>query len=260
PRRAILSRFDYANGQIDGDSEDVLLTIDHKESHVHYGGGTLFGPDGYLYIGVGDGGPQGDPDGHAQDRSHLGGSILRIDVRGSVYAIPEDNPYAGNTDGFREEIWAYGFRNPWRLSFDDDGRLWVGDAGHNEYEEVDIVEAGKNYGWNIVEGYECYSQPGCDQTGLQPPVAVYDHGSLHCAIVGGHVYEGDAIPELRGHFVYADYCTGAIWATSIADPSQTVLLFDRGIVRTNAVAPDQNGEILVLTIEGIYRLAPADQR
>lgn len=217
PRRSVLSRFtveDPPLGEADPASERVLLEIPEPFSN-HNGGMIELGPDGYLYIGVGDGGSGGDPMENGQNPHTLLGTILRIDVSpasvGEPYAIPQDNPFADGVNG-RPEVWAYGLRNPWRFSFDPEtGDLWVGDVGQNRREEVDIVTRGGNYGWNIVEGNRCFGNPNCDPTGLEPPVIDYDH-SLGCSVTGGYVYRGSAIPELTGAYVYADFCSGRIWA------------------------------------------------
>ncbi|MGZ4885701.1 MAG: PQQ-dependent sugar dehydrogenase, partial [Halobacteriota archaeon] len=218
PLRSVVSRFSVSKtnvNQADVNSEEVLLQVGQPFSN-HNGGQISFGPDGYLYIGLGDGGGAGDPLGNGQNRSTLLGKILRIDVNsasGSLnYSIPRDNPFVGNNQGFREEIYAYGLRNPWRFSFDPTtGLLWVGDVGQDRIEEVDIVKSGGNYGWNIMEGSSCYSPPsGCNQTGLSLPIWEYNH-SIGYSVTGGFVYRGAALPELVGSYVYGDYGSGRIW-------------------------------------------------
>ncbi|HEY4688298.1 MAG TPA: PQQ-dependent sugar dehydrogenase, partial [Anaerolineae bacterium] len=203
----------------DPDSAEVLLTIDQPEPN-HNGGLLLFGPDGYLYIGTGDGGGAGDRHGaigNGQDPQALLGKILRIDVdQGDPYAIPASNPFADGANG-RPEVWAYGLRNPWRFSFDRaTGDLYIADVGQGTYEEVDFQPAssagGVNYGWRIMEGMHCYSpRDGCDQTGLMPPVAEYTHDS-GCSVTGGYVYRGSDYPWLDGVYVFADYCSGIVWS------------------------------------------------
>lgn len=219
PTRTIISRFTISNenpNQANKNSEHIILEITQPFSN-HNGGQLAFGPDGYLYIGLGDGGGGGDPFGNAQNKSTLLGKILRIDVNPIFpegnYTIPNENPFARNSLGYREEIYAYGFRNPWRFSFDFlTGKLWVGDVGQSRIEEVDIVENGKNYGWNIMEGNECYNVAfGCNETGLEFPIFDYDH-TLGNAIIGGYVYRGSALPELKGSYIYGDYGSGKIWA------------------------------------------------
>ena len=218
PRRSVLSRFslDEENTNIaDPQSEVVIMEVAQPYSN-HNGGQLAFGPDGYLYIGLGDGGSGGDPLGNGQNLSTLLGSILRIDVSGlsapGDYEIPADNPFVG-TEGARPEIWAYGLRNPWRFSFDSEtGLLWAGDVGQNLWEEIDIITKGANYGWNIMEGFHCYSpSTGCNQSGLTLPVVEYGH-SEGCSVTGGYVYRGAQIASLQGHYIYGDYCSGNIWA------------------------------------------------
>jgi glucose/arabinose dehydrogenase len=205
-------------------TERLLLHVDDPYSN-HNGGMIAFGPDGYLYIGLGDGGSGGDPQNRAQSLDTLLGKILRIDVDGpstllQPYAIPADNPFVGR-DG-RDEIWAYGLRNPWRFSFDrqtDD--LWIGDVGQNKYEEVDVQRAasdgGENYGWSRFEGNHVYDADR-QAPGAVMPVAEYDQDGGHCAVTGGYVYRGSAIPSLQGTYVFGDYCSGYLW-TLAADGS-----------------------------------------
>ena len=215
PRRVVISRFSAA-ADADPDSERVILQVPQPYAN-HNGGQLAFGPDGYLYAGIGDGGSGGDPHGHGQDPSTLLGTILRIDVSAidslGGYAVPPDNPFAGSADGARGEVWAYGLRNPWRFSFDRlTGDLWAADVGQWEYEEIDIVRPGLNYGWNVMEGSQCFSpRAGCVRAGLELPVAEYDH-DLGCSITGGYVYRGARLPSLSGAYVYGDYCSGRIWA------------------------------------------------
>lgn len=218
----------------DPSSERVLMLIDEPQAN-HAGGTVAFGPDGYLYLSLGDGGGAGDVGvghpipGNGQDTSTLLGSILRIDVdSGEPYAIPPDNPFA--TGAGAEEIYAYGFRNPYRFSFDrEDGRLFVGDAGQNLFEEVSVVERGGNYGWRIMEGTHCFDvdnpdspEAECPETGpdgrpLLPPVIEYSHDELGLVVVGGYVYRGEALPGLEGAYVFGD------WSESFDRPSGTIL-------------------------------------
>lgn len=220
-RRTVLSSFQFSGGggadlRVDPSSEQILLMIPQPYPN-HKGGQLTFGPDAMLYLGVGDGGSEGDPDNRGQDLRQLYSKILRIDVRapaGQPYAIPSDNPFASSPNGARPETWVYGLRNPWRFSFDYEGaKLWIGDVGQNTWEEIDIGERGKNYGWSATEGFHCYKPSnGCDQQGLQSPVVEYSHDHGNCSVTGGYVYRGNAVPSLRGWYVYGDYCTGAIWA------------------------------------------------
>ncbi len=219
PFRSVIARFETDPEHphiIDPDSETILLEIDQPRTN-HNGGQIRFGPDGYLYIALGDGGGGGDPFENGQDRTTLPGNILRIDVNeadeGLNYAIPASTPFAGNEEGWREEIYAWGFRNPFRFSFDaGTGTLWVADVGQNDREEVNIVEAGKNYGWNIMEGTICYPPSSeCDTTGLELPV--YEYGlSGSQSITGGFVYRGRAAPSLHGRYFYGDFASGDLWS------------------------------------------------
>lgn len=200
----------------DPQSATVLLRIPHPSFANHNGGELQFGPDGYLYIGVGDGGGAGDPGNNAQSTGTLLGKMLRIDVdRGFPYAIPADNPFAASGSA-RPEIWAYGLRNPWRFSFDGPiGDLYIGDVGQNTIEEIDFQPAGApggdNYGWRLMEGSRCYNpSSGCNTAGLKMPILEYDH-SLGCSVTGGHVYRGRRFPSLAGLYIYGDYCSGRIW-------------------------------------------------
>ena len=190
----------------------VILILD-QPAPTHNGGWLGFGPsDGYLYISAGDSGTPNNPSGRGQDLSTLLGKILRIDIDGGLpYDLPVSNPFVG-VQGARGEIWAYGFRNPWRASFDPlTGRLFSADVGQSTWEEVDIIEGGKNYGWNIVEGPDCFEPPvGCDMTGLEPPIHSYDH-SLGRSVTGGYVYRGQRIPALVGDYIFGDYVSGRIW-------------------------------------------------
>ncbi len=202
----------------DPDSAEVILQVDQPFSN-HNGGHLAFGPDDYLYVGLGDGGGSGDPEGNGQNPDTLLASILRLDVSGSRgYEIPEDNPFAaggGNGGGGgRPEIWALGLRNPWRFTFDrDTGAMWIGDVGQDEIEEIDFQPpgvGGLNYGWNVMEGNACFGASSCDKGGLEPPVTQYTH-EQGCSVTGGHVYRGERYPALTGGYFFADYCTGFVW-------------------------------------------------
>ena len=217
PRRSVLSRFagdDSEPNRANQASEQVILEIAQPYGN-HNGGALVFGPDGYLYVGLGDGGSGGDPQGHGQNLGTLLGSIIRIDpdapADGKLYGIPIDNPFS-NRDGARGEIFAYGLRNPWRFSFDPVTKLlWVGDVGQNAIEEIDIVASGLNYGWNIMKGSHCFSpRSGCAPSGLEMPVVEYDH-SEGCSVTGGYVYRGKRLAMLYGAYVYGDFCTSRIW-------------------------------------------------
>ena len=196
-----------------------ILSIPHPVNANHNGGLLAFGPDGFLYVGTGDGGGAGDPPGNAQNLDNLLGKLLRIDVSAATamqpYSIPATNPFLGQA-GRRGEIWAYGLRNPWRYAFDATaGLLYIADVGQARREEVDVAvasEGGLNYGWNVSEGSLCYPNDPCDKTGMTPPVFEYDH-SLGCSITGGYVYRGSVIPELQGRYFYSDFCGG--WLKSL---------------------------------------------
>ncbi len=262
PNRTVVSRFSASAtdpGIADPNSEQVLLEVPQPYSN-HNGGQLQFGPDGMLYIALGDGGAGGDPDDNGQDPTTLLGSILRIDVDQTTgsrdYGIPPDNPFVGNTDGWREEIFAYGLRNPWRFSFDSDsGRLWAADVGQNEFEEVDIIESGGNYGWNVMEAFSCYNASTCDQTGLELPVFAYPHQSGNSSVTGGYVYRGSQITPLFGKYVYADFVSGRIWAMSESGGSfSNELLVDTsfGIA---SFGVDENEELFVCAFDGkVYKL------
>ncbi len=267
PERTVVSRFtvDPSDPDLaDPESELVLLEVSQPYSN-HNGGQVMFGSDGYLYVSFGDGGSGGDPEGNGQDRSTILGSIIRIDVdnpdNGMAYGIPEDNPFAGNNEGYREEIYAYGLRNPWRFSFDPPtGMMWCGDVGQNEWEEIDIIVSGGNYGWNIMEGDTCYESEDCDTEGLIMPVVTYGH-DLGQSVTGGYVYRGDSAAELFGLYVYADFMTGRIWTLGYDDGSDPVneLLMDSEH-RISSFGTDAMNELYICTFEGsIYRfVSPTD--
>jgi glucose/arabinose dehydrogenase len=262
PRRTIIARY-TAKGddpdQADLNSELILLEV--KQTFANHNGGQLvFGEDGFLYIGLGDGGSAGDPLGHAQNTSSLLGKILRIDVdsryEGRNYGIPADNPFVGSASGY-PEIYAYGLRNPWRFSFDQaTGTLWVGDVGQSQREEINLVEKGKNYGWNIMEGTLCYSPAtGCNQTGLELPVWEYSHDEGN-AVIGGFVYRGSTVTGLDGAYVYGDYGSGRIWALRYDGIGTFVntLLVDTAL-STTSFGLDENSELYFTAFNGkIYKL------
>lgn len=236
-----------------------ILAVDQPYGN-HNGGHVLFGPDGMLYVTLGDGGSGGDPQGNGQDRTTLLGTILRLDVDGAgTYAIPPDNPYAGHPS-FRPEIWAWGLRNPWRIAFDPpSGLLFIADVGQNRREEVDVVpaaEAGLNFGWNAMEGSECFTAR-CDPSAYVPPAVEYAH-SQGCSVTGGSVYRGARIPELEGLYIYSDYCRG--WLRSfrygsgaVTDHRQWDVASAGSVV---SFGTDAAGELYIVSREGIYRLDP----
>ncbi len=263
-----LSRFTTVGegGSLAFDAASELVILEVAQPYGNHNGGTiLFGPDGMLYLGYGDGGAANDPYGHGQNLRTLLGAVIRIDIRdasaGEPYAIPPDNPFLDRED-VPPEVWAYGLRNPWRMSFDrETGLLWAGDVGQGDVEEVSVVVSGGNYGWNIMEGSRCFDPPqGCDRTGLILPVWDYSH-AFGCSITGGYVYRGSAIPELRGWYLYSDYCNGLVWAIE-ADVAveggflEPVLLWAGGPNAVASFAEDSGGEVYVISFHAdrIYRI------
>ena len=267
PRRSVISRFTVGGIGTVGfeeatavpESELIVLEVPEPFSN-HNGGQIAFGPDGMLYISLGDGGAGGDPQGNGQNTSTLLGSILRIDVSSigpdQPYRVPPNNPFTGSTDA-RGEIWAYGLRNPWRFSFDrENGDLWAGDVGQNSFEEVDLIQRGGNYGWNTLEGNHCFSpRTNCDPSGTLPPVIEYS-ASKGCSVIGGYDYRGADIPSLTATYLYGDYCSGEIrgFRFENGEAAGDALLIDSGLNITS-FGEDQDGENYVLTQRGrIYRL------
>lgn len=239
-------------------SETVILEIPQPFTN-HNGGQLAFGPDGFLYIASGDGGSGGDPQGNAQNRSNLLGAILRIDVDGMEnglnYTIPTDNPFVNDTS-VRGEIFAYGLRNPWRMSFDTQtGILWTGDVGQGQLEEIDIIENGGNYGWNILEGTDCFQTDNCDQTNLTLPVFEYSHNNGDLSITGGYVYRGTRVPSLQGKYIYGDFVSGRIWSlnTSSGTTPDNELIEDTDL-NIASFGTDANNELYICSFNGrIYK-------
>lgn len=263
-RRTLISRFKVSStnpDSADRSSGTILMEIAQPYSN-HNGGQLAFGPDGYLYIALGDGGSGGDPQNYAQNRSSLLGKLLRINVdqtQGSLnYSIPPDNPFANNTQGFREEIYAYGLRNPWRFSFDfSTGQLWCGDVGQSAREEIDIITNGGNYGWRCYEGTLPYNTTGCTGTNYLPPIWDYPRSEGY-SVTGGYVYRGPNLPELFGKYIYGDYGTRKIWALSYDGVSPATNQF---LVTCNSsissFGVDLNNELYVVGYNGIiYRFTP----
>ena len=257
PLVSYISGFTAGNGgeKADAESERVVLTVKQPYGN-HNGGGIAFGPDGYLYIGFGDGGSGGDPQANGQNLQTLLGAILRIDVDGAApYAVPLDNPFVQK--GGRAEIFAYGLRNPWRFSFDRvTGKLWAADVGQSKWEEIDRIEKGKNYGWNFKEGFHCYKMVGCGAMNLTEPVAEYSHED-GCSVTGGYVYRGTKIERLKSVYIYGDYCSGKIWGLFAVDEgfSSPFKLMDGGL-RISSFGQGADGELYVVDHEdgGIYRI------
>ena len=260
PRRSVISEFTFLlDGIVDPNSERVVMEVSQPRAN-HNGGMLAFGPDGFLYIGLGDGGGAGDQSNNAQNISNVLGTILRIDVDapGLSYAVPSDNPFV-QRDESAPEIWAYGLRNPWRFSFDGEtGDLWAGDVGQNQLEEIDLITRGGNYGWRLKEGPDCFTPTsGCEQTAsisLIDPVASYSHGS-GCSVSGGYVYRGDRLPSLYGAYIYADFCSGIVWALRHANGEVTeqLVLADTSH-QVPAFGQTLDGEVYMLTYSpGIFR-------
>ena len=252
-----------SNADVANTTSDRVITIQHRANSNHNGGLLMFGPDGFLYMGTGDGGGAGDVPNNAQNTDVLLGKLLRLDVGSLPYTIPAGNPFVGQAGA--DEIWAYGLRNPWRYAFDvpPDGsapKLYIADVGQGAREEVDAADAsasGRNYGWRTMEGTQCYNpSSGCNQAGLTLPVLDYDHGQ-GCSISGGSVYRGAAIPEIRGHYFYSDYCSG--WLRSFrlsggaAVDQREWTIGNVGNVTSFGV--DSAGELYMLSSNGrVYRL------
>jgi glucose/arabinose dehydrogenase len=253
---------------VDKDTKRLVLKQQQPFSN-HNGGMLLFGPDGYLYVGLGDGGSAGDPGNRAQDKGTLLGKMLRINVDGRTggkgYGIPSSNPYVGEPG--KNEIWQRGLRNPWRYSFDRaNGNLWIGDVGQYKWEEIDRARntasgpgRGVNWGWRVLEGTHCYKPPsGCNRTGKKMPVTEYKHtqASGRCSVTGGYVYRGSAIPDLVGGYVFADYCTGEIFvipAGASNGVTRTRLLNTSANISSFGERP--NGELFVVDRGGrIYSI------
>lgn len=260
----VIARFQAPAGTpdiADPESGKVLLTIPQPYPN-HNGGQIAFSPrDGYLYIGMGDGGDAGDPQNNAQSPDSLLGKILRIDVESgdAPYAVPPSNPFT-QTAAYRGEIWAVGLRNPWRFSFDrETGDLYIGDVGQSTWEEVDFQPAtsagGENYGWRLMEGMHCFEPADCDPSGLTLPVTEYGHG-LGCAVTAGYVYRGQEAVELQGWFLYGDYCSGRIWGLKEnASGWQSEELL-RPPIPISSFGEDEAGELYVADYGGgvIYHL------
>ncbi len=233
PLRTVISRFKVSTNdpnKADSLSEYKILEINQPFTN-HNGGTVMFGLDGYLYIGMGDGGSAGDPNNNAQNTQVLLGKMLRININDTSatrrYTIPVSNPFYNNPTMGREEIFTWGMRNPWKYSQDPvTGLIYVADVGQNLWEEIDILQNGKNYGWRIMEGLACYNPPtNCDTTGLTMPIKVYGHSAGDCSITGGYVYRGNRRTELTGAYIYGDYCTGRIW----------MLRYNNGVVTSDSL-------------------------
>ncbi len=266
PRKTRISRFQVSSenpDSADKNTEVILLTFNQPFGN-HNGGWIGFGPDdGYFYIGTGDGGSGGDPQNNGQSITTFLGKILRIDIDnqdpGLEYAIPPNNPFVDSTGSVVKEIYAWGMRNPWRNSFDPvTGWLWCADVGQSAWEEIDIIENGKNYGWRCYEGNHSFNMSGCDYPEYIFPIWEYSHGQ-GCSITGGYVYRGPTVPELTGKYIYADLCTGTVWSLeydSINPPDNQTLLTAPGNVTSFGV--DECNELYIVTFspDRIYRFTP----
>jgi glucose/arabinose dehydrogenase len=255
-----LVAYRFAGGAVQGVGRRILL-VDQPTS-IHNGGDIAFGPDGMLYLGLGDGGGEGDPNGTGQRIDTLLGKIVRIEATpagSSPYAIPRSNPFVGRA-GVRPEIWAFGLRNPWRFSFDRaTGDLWIGDVGQGNWEEVDeqsaLSRGGRNYGWSCYEGDHPFGS--CRPPDIVMPVYEYDHVSSGCAIIGGYVYRGSAIPALRGAYVFGDYCAGRLMALASAGDGARAWPLGPKVTGLDSFGQDSSGELYALSSGGgVFRLTP----
>lgn len=263
-RRGDTHVVEYAmlDARADPASRRELLFVDQPYPN-HNGGHLAFGPDGYLYIGLGDGGGSGDPKGNAQSLRTLLGKLLRIDPRPSEdlpYTVPPDNPFVGRDDA-RSEIWAYGLRNPWRFSFDrTTGDLWIGDVGQNDYEEIDYAprasKGGENYGWDRLEGNERFE--GSPPANHVRPVFVYRNGDGNCAVTSGFVYRGAQIPSLQGAYVFGDFCVGKLRALRLGPSGVTEeRSFDVQVEQLSSFGEDATGELYALSLAGdVFSIGP----
>ena len=254
------------DGTVDTESRRHVLDQDQPYDN-HNGGNIVFGPDGYLYLGLGDGGAGGDPERRGQDTSTILGKLLRIDPSTPSsdlgYSIPADNPFI-DVDGARPEMWSIGLRNPWRFSFDrETGDLWIGDVGQGQIEEVDLAPAadgsgrGVDFGWSAYEGSQRYNddQPDGD---FQLPLTEYDHGGGACSVTGGYVYRGTAIPALVGAYLYGDYCQGDVWALQRLDDGTLHQVTLGTVASLSSFGQDAAGELYAMSLSGtVYRLSAA---
>jgi glucose/arabinose dehydrogenase len=260
----VIREYRFSSGRADTSSKRDVLTIPHPINQNHDGGNLAFGPDGYLYAGIGDGGSGGDPPGNAQNTNVLLGKLLRINPTpngSSQYQIPSDNPFAHG--GGRGEIWAYGLRNPWRYSFDRSTHdLWIGDVGQDSWEEVDVQPAsgkgGDNYGWNRMEGTHSYNG-GTPPASYHGPVYEYSHAGGNCSITGGYVYRGGRIHNLVGAYVFGDFCSGQIEAFDLHNGRAADHRFmGPQVNQLSSFGQDASGEMYALSLAGpVYRIDPA---
>jgi glucose/arabinose dehydrogenase len=256
PEPSVVSRLLAGDGEIIEESRVDIIEIPQPYAN-HNGGRLLFGHDCYLYLSLGDGGSAGDPQNNGQSLGTLLGKVIRIGVLGqATYSIPADNPFVDGPGGNRDEIWAYGLRNPWRMSADRlTGDIWLGDVGQAAWEEVDRITGGGNYGWRCYEGFQPFNLDGCpDESAFQFPRAVYPNDGVNRAVAGGFVYRGERLTELWGYYLYADSYSGRIWAVNTQDNSDPVLLMQADAF-IFGFAELEDGEVLVLTSGAVYRLS-----
>ena len=254
----VIEEYSFPVGADAAESTPVrTILVQPQPAANHNGGMIAFGPDRYLYVALGDGGGGGDTYGNGQDPHTLLGAILRLDVDGGTpYAIPPDNPFADGVAG-APEVWLWGLRNPWRFSFDG-ADLWIGDVGQNAWEEIDAVgpdAGGSNLGWPIFEGTHCYDGPCDDPSGFTPPVLEYPHGGGRCSITGGYVYRGAAIPDLKGVYLYGDYCSGEIMALRYSGGSVVdSRVWDPIVAELTSFGVDRDGNLYVTAWDSVYRV------
>jgi glucose/arabinose dehydrogenase len=258
----VLARYQVSSdpNKADPASAKIILTIEQPFWN-HNGGHIAFGPDGYLYIGMGDGGDGGDPQENAENLTQLLGKMLRIDVNADTYVVPESNPFKPES-GAATEIWAYGLRNPWKFSFDrQTGDLYIGDVGQDLYEEINVQPAsskgGENYGWNQMEGLHCFEKtPDCDPSQYVLPVLEYTHGEDGVSVTGGFVYRGLQISDLQGAYLYADFASGKIWTLRFVEGVWVNALFEDTDFAISSFGEDEAGELYLTDFGGgtLYRL------
>jgi len=265
PRRSVIARLTWSPTDDAIDPATELIILEVAQPYRNHNAGMLeFGPDNYLYVAMGDGGSGGDPEGHGQNGMTLLGSMLRIDVANaaadSPYQIPPDNPFVGNGD-VRDEIYALGLRNPYRFSFDrNNGELWLGDVGQGAWEEINVIEAGGNYGWRFYEGNDAFDNTGNTQSAaaFKAPVLAYNRGAGY-SVTGGYVYRGQQLNRLAGYYLYADYGSGTVWALrrESASVSNSILAT---AANPTSFGETNSGEILIVThSSGLFRLVETDR-
>jgi glucose/arabinose dehydrogenase len=265
-KQSVLARFklDATTGRADAKSEKVILTLQQSYTN-HKGGQVAFGPDGFLYLGLGDGGSGGDPDDNGQDKNTWFGKVLRLDIdKGDPYSIPASNPFATTKDA-KPEVWAWGLRNPWRFSFDRTTHdLYIGDVGQSKYEEIDFQKAsskgGENYGWRCYEGQHVFNTDGCmPAEGYVQPIVEYAHEAGRCSVTGGYVYRGSLQSKLVGTYFYGDLCTGEIFAASQQTGAWKTTLAGTSPASITTFGEDNSGELYFADAKAgaIYRLEDA---